>query len=116
MTSASPGSSSITSRRSRRTAAIVMASAGAGRQLHLEAGAAAGMVGGADRSAELVHDLVADGEAEAGARAGLLGREKGIEDACQVLGLDPRSVVANRQGNPCAVGAHSRFDPARPVR
>jgi hypothetical protein len=92
-----------------------MALSRAGRQLQLEAGAAAGVIGSADRAAQLVDDLVADREAEAGALAGLLGGEKRIEDASQVLRRNARTGVANRKRDPCAVDARTRVDlPARP--
>src|SRR3970040_210420 len=50
---------------------------------------------GPDAAAVLVDDAVADRQAQAGALAGVLSREEGVEDAAGDLGRDARAIVAD---------------------
>src|SRR5947208_13407286 len=84
------------------------------RQVELEAGAALGVVVRADRAAQLVRDLVADGEAEAGTFACLLGSEERLEHALQMLLRDARAAVADGQNQRLRVDdSRLRLDQAR---
>ncbi len=56
-----------------------------------------------DPAAVIAHDAVGDRETEAGALAGPLGGEEGLEEARQVLGGDPGSVVGDREGDEVAL-------------
>src|SRR5262245_17865235 len=62
-----------------------------------EARAAAGWAVRAELPAVLLHDLVADGEAEPGALAHRLGGEERVEDIADDVGGDPGSRVPHRQ-------------------
>ena len=72
-----------------------------------------GLARDVDPAAVLVHDRLRDGEAEAGALAGLLGGEEGLEDALQIGGIDagplvgdPHPAALDRRGS--AAGPHRR--------
>src|SRR6187397_2644406 len=66
------------------------------RQDDADLGEGAGLRIDLDRSSMLLdHDVVADGEAEAGAFAGRLGGEEGIEDLLAHVGRNAGAVVAD---------------------
>ena len=51
-----------------------------------------------DAAVQGAGDLPGDGEAEAGALAGLLGGEEGLEDVLAGVGGDPAAGVGHREG------------------
>src|SRR5690606_22010245 len=69
---------------------------------------------GADAAAVVLDGAVDDGEAEPG--AGVLGREEGVEDRLEVLGVDSLARVSDRHQRSVSFGLHGELDGAAATR
>src|SRR5262245_54412362 len=88
-----------------RLSATARRSTASERQLHAEGGAGAACRFDVDAPAMPLHDAVTDAEAETGAERVAFGREEGLEDARQDLGLDAGAGVTHGQ-----LGASATFE------
>src|SRR6056297_338646 len=79
------------------------------RKPEAEESAAPLAVAGLEAAPDLLGQVVAQGEAEAG--SGRLGREEGVEDAGQDAGCDPRTVVDHVQSHAGILPAEPHADP-----